>query len=175
MGIERTYGKIEKSEIVLLVLDLTESFNTIVNRIEEIRGKLSGQKLIIVGNKIDASDPAAVEKLRSFHLLNNEELVLLSAKDKINLTDLVEKMKQSISFGSIRNEDVIITNARHYEALTHAHEAVTRVIEGLKTGISGDFLAQDIRECLHYLGEITGAISNDEVLGHIFKNFCIGK
>ena len=175
MGIERTYGKIEKSEIILLVIDLTESYDSIINRIEKIRKKIAGQKLIIVGNKIDASDPADITKLRSFQLLDNEDLVLLSAKNKVNLTDLVEKMKQSISLGSIKNEDVIITNARHYEALTHAREAITRVIEGLKTGISGDFLAQDIRECLHYLGEITGVISNDEVLGHIFKHFCIGK
>lgn len=175
MGIERTYGKIEKSEIILLVINLTESYDSIISRIEKIREKIAGQKLIIVGNKIDASEPSDIKKLRSFQLLDNEDLVLLSAKNKINLTDLIEKMKQSLSFGSIKNEDVIITNARHYEALTHAREAIMRVIEGLKTGISGDFLAQDIRECLHYLGEITGVISNDEVLGHIFKNFCIGK
>jgi tRNA modification GTPase len=112
--------------------------------------------------------------LQSFPLKQNEFFVLLSARSKTNLTELIEKMKKSIP-ETLNQEDVIVTNIRHYEALTLAKEAIERVIEGLKTGITGDFLAQDIRECLHYLGEITGVISNDEVLGHIFKNFCIGK
>jgi tRNA modification GTPase len=113
--------------------------------------------------------------LSSFPLKQNEELVLLSAKNKDNITELIEKMKQSVSWGLLQSEDVVVTNVRHYEALKLARQAITRVIEGLKTGISGDFLSQDIRECLHYLGEITGQVTNDEVLGHIFKNFCIGK
>jgi tRNA modification GTPase len=175
MGIERTYGKIEKAEIVLLVVDLTETYETIIERIGKIRKKISGQKLIIVGNKIDATDSSLIRKLKSFALEENEDFVFLSAKNKLNISELVEKMKKSIAFGSIKDEDIIVTNVRHYEALTHAREAIGRVIQGLKTKITGDFLAQDIRECLHYLGEITGAITNDEVLGHIFKNFCIGK
>ena len=72
-------------------------------------------------------------------------------------------------------DDVIVTNARHYEALLHAQEAISRVLDELHSGISGDFLAQDIRECMHYLGEITGQISTDEILGNIFSKFCIGK
>eukprot|EP00825_Cyclidium_porcatum_P032882 TRINITY_DN35020_c0_g1_i2.p3 TRINITY_DN35020_c0_g1~~TRINITY_DN35020_c0_g1_i2.p3 ORF type:complete len:110 (+),score=10.35 TRINITY_DN35020_c0_g1_i2:285-614(+) len=84
-------------------------------------------------------------------------------------------MKKTIDFESIGPEEVIVSNMRHFEALTLAYEAITKVMEGLKSGISGDFLAQDIRECLHYLGEITGEVSTDEILGHIFKHFCIGK
>ncbi len=175
MGIERTYGKIEKAEIILLIIDLTESIEKIAHSIEKIREKISGQKLIVVGNKMDVSKSSSVKNLESLPLKENEELVFLSAKNKINLAELIEKMKQSISLGTIHPEDVIVTNIRHYEALTLAKNAIERVIEGLKGGITGEFLAQDIRECLHYLGEITGAISNDEVLGHIFKNFCIGK
>jgi tRNA modification GTPase len=72
-------------------------------------------------------------------------------------------------------QDVIVSNLRHYEALTKALESIVRVEEGLQVGLSGDFIAQDIRECMHYLGEITGEISTDEVLGNIFKNFCVGK
>jgi tRNA modification GTPase len=175
MGIERTYGKMEKAEIVLLVVDITERIETIIQRIQSIREKMASQKLIIVGNKLDCSSPAQMNILSSFPLKQNEELVLLSAKNKDNITELIEKMKQSVSWGLLQSEDVVVTNVRHYEALKLARQAITRVIEGLKTGISGDFLSQDIRECLHYLGEITGQVTNDEVLGHIFKNFCIGK
>ena len=73
------------------------------------------------------------------------------------------------------HNQVIVTNARHYEALTHAGEAITRAIDGLTMGISGDFVSQDIRECMHYLGEITGEITTDQILGSIFTRFCIGK
>ena len=175
MGIERTYNKLEKAEIVLLVIDLSESIDSIIHRISNIRKKIITQKLIIVGNKRDVSSAASINKLTSFPLQRNEELVLLSAKNKDNLSELTEKMKQSISFASINTEDVIVSNIRHYEALSLARQSIERVVEGLKTGITGDFLSQDIRECLHYLGEITGVVTNDEVLGHIFKNFCIGK
>jgi len=75
----------------------------------------------------------------------------------------------------IQTGDVVVSNIRHYEALESAHTAICRVIDGLDSGISGDFLSQDIRECMHYLGEITGQISNDEILGDIFGKFCIGK
>jgi tRNA modification GTPase len=75
----------------------------------------------------------------------------------------------------INSGDVVVSNIRHYEALEQAHSAIYRVIDGLEAGISGDFLSQDIRECMHFLGEITGQISNDEILGNIFGKFCIGK
>lgn len=175
IGIERSYGKLEKAEIVLLVIDLTDSIETIFKRINNIREKLTGQKLIIIGNKVDISPASSKEKMSSCPLQKNEEMVFIAAKSKENLHELVEKMKQAVSFGSLNSDDVIVTNIRHYEALSLAGQAIGRVIEGLKTGISGDFLAQDIRECLHYLGEITGIITTDEVLGHIFKHFCIGK
>jgi tRNA modification GTPase len=84
-------------------------------------------------------------------------------------------MQATLSINQLSNEDVIVTNMRHFEALTHAHSAILRVQEGLEIPISGDLLAQDIRECLHYLGSIVGDVTEDEVLGYIFKNFCIGK
>ena len=84
-------------------------------------------------------------------------------------------MIHTVNTSQLNQEDVIVTNTRHYEILKSAHEAIVRVQQGLDQGITGDFLSQDIRECLHYLSEITGEVSTDEVLGHIFKNFCIGK
>jgi Predicted GTPase len=76
---------------------------------------------------------------------------------------------------SLNNSDIVVTNARHYEALTKAHAAISRVSEGLENHLSGDFLSQDIREAIHYLGEITGTITTDEILGNIFAKFCVGK
>ncbi len=107
--------------------------------------------------------------------MKNEEKVFLSAKSKENLDELIEKMQHVISLDAIGEEDTIVTNARHFEALSKAYDSIERVQSGMEQQISGDFLAQDIRECLYFLGEITGEISTDEVLGHIFKNFCIGK
>jgi len=84
-------------------------------------------------------------------------------------------MQASLAFDKVNPEDVIVTNIRHYEALSKALVAIQRTISGLQSNISGEFLAQDIRECLYYLGSITGQITTDEVLGNIFKHFCIGK
>ena len=92
-----------------------------------------------------------------------------------NIDHLIEELLSVVNFSELNNNEVIVTNVRHYEALEKASEALQRAIDGLNSGITGDFLAQDIRETLHYLGEITGEITTDEVLGNIFKNFCIGK
>jgi tRNA modification GTPase len=175
LGIERTYGKLEKAEIVLLVIDLTDTSDAMFRRIKSIREKLNGQKLIIIGNKVDISPKTSIEKLASYNITENEDKVFISAKNRKNLNELIDKMKQAISFPSFITEDTIVTNIRHYETLTLANKAIERVVNGLNKGISGDFLAQDIRECLHYLGEITGIVTTEEVLNHIFKNFCIGK
>src|SRR5690606_24527759 len=105
----------------------------------------------------------------------NEHRVFMAAREKRNLEELIDLMVHTVNTDELNREDVIVTNARHYEILKNAHEAILRVLQGLDSGITGDFLSQDIRECLHYLGEITGEISTHEVLGHIFKNFCIGK
>jgi tRNA modification GTPase len=176
LGIERSYSKLEQAEIVLLVTDLTNPVSLIGQRIEKIRARITDQELIIVGNKADVAGREKIaEMLGSINLGDQENIVFISAKQQQNLDSLVDLLKESANLQQAEGADVIVSNIRHYEALTQALEAVNRVIDGLHDGISGDFLAQDIRECLHYLGEITGEISNDEVLGHIFKNFCIGK
>jgi tRNA modification GTPase len=176
LGIERSYNKLEQAEIVMLVTDLSNPIDLIQKRVEKIRKRIKDQKLIIVGNKSDLGGNAKImEMLDAFTLAENEDLVFISAKKQQNLEALIDLLKENANLQQSEGTDVIVSNIRHYEALTNAHQSVVRVIDGLHNGISGDFLAQDIRECLHYLGEITGEISNDEVLGHIFKNFCIGK
>jgi tRNA modification GTPase len=175
LGIERSYHQLGKAEIVLLVTDISESVEPIFDRIVKIREKIVDQQLIIVANKVDIASPEVQQQLSQFPLLPREKLVFIAAKSRANLGELINIMKHAVDFDSIGPEEIIVSNVRHYEALTLAHSAIEKVIEGLKTGISGDFLAQDIRECLHYLGEITGEISTDEILEHIFKHFCIGK
>ena len=176
IGIERTYSKLDQAKIVLLVLDLSNPLELMVQRLGKIRERINSQQLIIVGNKADLGGKEKINALLAeIALAENEDIVFISAKGGLNMESLIELLKENAGVGQIESDDVIVTNLRHYEALKKAHEAVLRVINGLETGISGDFLAQDIRECLHYLGEITGEISTDEILGHIFKNFCIGK
>lgn len=175
MGIERSYLQLEKASVVLLVTDLSGPVDSIFERIVKIREKIADQKLIIIANKVDISADESQKQISAFPLLPNESLVFIAAKNRSNLHQLIQQMKQAIDLESVHPEDILVSNIRHYEALSQAYEAINRVIDGLKSGISGDFLAQDIRECLHFLGEITGEVSTDEVLGYIFKNFCIGK
>ncbi len=175
LGIERSYSKLEQATVVLLVVDTHNPYPLVKSRIDKIRERISpGQTLIIVANKIDSGLRDTIQLLEVLDLADNEKIVFIAARKKENLDELIDHMTHSVNIDTVE-QDVIVTNARHYEILKHAHEAILRVLNGLDTGITGDFLSQDIRECLHYLSEITGEISNYEVLGHIFKNFCIGK
>jgi len=176
LGITRTYHKLEQASIVLLVVDTMNPYPIVSERINNIRQRLTAdQKLIIVANKIDTGLRETIRQLKMMDITDDEKLVFVAAKQKQNLEELVGLMLHSVNIGALAQEDVIVTNARHYEILKNAHEAILRVLNGLDNRITGDFLAQDIRECLIYLGEITGEITTHEVLGHIFKNFCIGK
>ncbi len=175
MGIARSYQKLELASVVLLVLDLTSPLDKLVSRIREIRGKLKNQPLILVANKSDLASGEIRNELAGVGLQENEFLVFVVAKSRENLGSLVALMQKLVSADRVGEEDVIVTNLRHYEALTEAREAIRRTIEGLHAHLSGEFLSRDIRECLYYLGSITGQITTDEVLGNIFKHFCIGK
>ena len=176
LGIERTYSKLDQATVVLLVVDTENPYPIVQERIRKIRKRItSAQTLIIVANKIDTGKRDTIQNLEMLDLADNEKMVFIAAKQKENLDELIDYMIHSVNIEAVEEQDIIVTNARHYEILKNAHEAILRVVNGLDSGITGDFLAQDIRECLHYLGEITGEISTDEVLGHIFKNFCIGK
>lgn len=176
LGIERSYSKLEMATVVLLVVDTENPYPIIEQRIGNIRERIShNQTLIIVGNKIDSGQEQTIQQLEVLELTDNEKMVFIAAKQKENMEELIDYMIHSINLDAASQQDIIVTNARHYEILKNAHEAILRVLNGLDMQITGDFLAQDIRECLHYLGEITGEISTDEVLGHIFTSFCIGK
>ena len=138
----------------------------------------SSQKLIVVVNKTDLIEPGQFERFSkaSFHELAQSDVVVpISAREGINMDKLINELITTVNMEAVESDEVIVTNIRHYESLKKSEEAIIRVLGGLKSGVSGDFVSQDIREALYYLGEITGQISSDEVLGNIFKNFCIGK
>jgi tRNA modification GTPase len=175
MGIKRTYQQIEQASIILWVIDSTQVNEHIDWMAERIVSRSEGKKLILVFNKLDKINEEECRVLELlFENIKAERLFISAAKHQ-HIDALLHHLHQAAAIPSIGDQDVIITNMRHFQALTQALAAIERVQTGLSTGISGDFVSQDIRECLHYLGEITGQISNDEVLGAIFSRFCIGK
>ena len=176
LGIERTYKKIAQASIVVWMIDTTQFSERIESIADKIVPRTKDKKLIIVFNKIDKISPEEQAILEEEFLPHvPAERIYLSAKYKKNTERLENTLLKAADIPEINENDVVVTNMRHYEALTKALESITRVETGLKDSISGDFIAQDIRECMHYLGEITGEISVDDILGNIFKNFCIGK
>ncbi|NOZ46998.1 MAG: tRNA uridine-5-carboxymethylaminomethyl(34) synthesis GTPase MnmE [Chlorobi bacterium] len=181
IGIERTIQKIEQANIVLFMVDAEEEKEEIRNDLNRLSNKIidRDKKIILLINKID--------KLQSYELNykfsdvwkkslpQNISVSLISASKNTGIDILIQKLLKIANINSIANQDVVITNMRHYEALVKINEGINRVFEGLESGLSSDFLAMDIRDILHYLGEITGEITTDEILGNIFENFCIGK
>lgn len=176
MGIERTFAKIAVASVVLLLTDLSRGigdFEAYYRRVKEALSPTA--RLIVVLNKTDLATDM-LTALETIKLQTNGETVIpISAKTGHNLEQLTNELLCTVNLHDLANDHVIVTNVRHYEALSHAHTAISRVITALESSLSAEFISQDIRECLHYLGEITGEITTDEVLENIFKRFCIGK
>lgn len=175
MGIERTYKKIEQAAIILWIVDCTQISEHIEWLTDRIAKRAEGKKVILVFNKIDKIVEDEREVLGELFEQFEGERLYISARERINTEELQDALVAAAQLPEINPGDIVVNNIRHYEALQNAHSAIFRVIDGLDSGISGDFLSQDIRECMHFLGEITGQISNDEILGNIFGKFCIGK
>lgn len=175
LGIERSFQMMDKASIILWLIDSTQPVGHLEKMIPTIATRLEGKKYMMIFNKMDQIDEQKKEMLKSYYQPFDCEKLFISAKLQENTELLEDQLFKLAQLPEVGENDVMVTNMRHYEVLKNAHEAILRVIEGLEQGISGDFLSQDIRECLHYLGEITGEITTDEVLGNIFKKFCIGK
>jgi len=175
LGIERTYQKIAQASIVLWMIDLTTPTEEINTLAQSIIPKLVDKHVLLLLNKSDLLSESEREEKQ--HLLPElkAERLFISAKKRQNTDQLQQLLLKAADIPQIGEHDVVVTNLRHYEALMNALEAVRRVKDGLDTGITSDFISQDIRECMFYLGEITGQISTDEILGNIFSKFCIGK
>lgn len=175
LGIERTIENLKKASIVLLIIEPFENPESVVQQINLLKLDKE-QKLAIVINKIDKAEKNADSYfLNSANEITKYRIIPISAKKKENLDEIYQFLIAVITDKKLNDNDIIITNLRHLEALQHTYSAGIRVLEGLENKIPGDLLAQDLREMLYHLGSITGEIITDEILGNIFKNFCIGK
>ena len=175
IGIERSYNAINHSQIVIWVID---GSNYEIEKINDIKQYLleSGKIIITVINKIDIATQQQLDtiKLHLSDTLNN--ILLISAKKEQYIEELINLLYEKAGISEDINNDIIVNNVRHYEALQHSLESIERIIEGLNNNIPSDFIAQDARETIHYLSEITGGeITTPEVLSNIFSKFCIGK
>lgn len=175
MGIERTYQKIDQASIIVWVIDLTTSNEKIKEMAQSLLPKLKGKHALFLFNKVDLLSQEELNKRHNLLKDLEGDRLFISAKNEENIHSLQKLLVKAAHIPSIGEADVIVTNMRHYQALTKALTAIVRVREGLDIGLSSDFLAQDIRECMFHLGEISGHISTDEILGNIFSKFCIGK
>ena len=174
IGIKKTFEKIQQSQVTVYLFDSSKSiFNLkeIKLEIEKIKNKYPQKPLLIIANKIDKLDDVQLAELQN----EIKGVLLLSAKTGFGVEQLTNSLLDLINTGSLRNNETIVTNSRHYDALLKAFEEIQKVKHGLETDLSGDLLAIDIRQALFHFGEITGEITNDDLLGNIFANFCIGK
>ena len=169
IGVEKSLDKMKTADLVLYLFDVNEP----KSEVGSMRSKLDKQQLnyLLVGNKIDELDEKKIKD--EFSTL--EGIVFISAKDHKHLEVLKERMVDKVISGEVQAEDTIVTNARHYHALKEVSKSLTDIKKGLDDKLAGDLLALDIRRALHYLGEITGEITNEDQLDYIFSKFCIGK
>jgi tRNA modification GTPase len=178
MGIKKTHEKIDNASVIMLVdevADDAESINKRANAIREII-KGTGKRLFILINKVDISVPQQIAELeKNIPTRESEVILFISAKEKLGLEQVRLNLSHAVLKDKLNSNDVIITNIRHYEALLKVSQSLARVEDGLKDNLPEDLIAIDIRHAIHHLGEITGEITTDELLGNIFRNFCIGK
>jgi tRNA modification GTPase len=185
MGIQKTFEKIAQSQLVIYLFDLERlkiketSIELILSEIEKIKREFPEKQLLVIANKADVLTEKAIESLKSAILLKEEnqisELLIISAKQKLGVQELTTTLTQLANKGALSNNETIVSNSRHYEALNNAFKSIKEVQKGIANNISSDLLAIDIRQALFHLGEITGEVTTDDLLGNIFANFCIGK
>jgi tRNA modification GTPase len=174
IGIKKTFEKIDQAQVVIYLFDATQfkvQGSKFKVELEKIKNKYPLKPLIVIANKIDQVADTLIAEMQA----EIPEIQLLSAKTGFGVEPLTNSLLKLINTGALRNNETIVTNTRHYDALLKAFEEMQKVKYGLETGISGDLLAIDIREALYQFGLITGNVTNDELLGNIFANFCIGK
>jgi tRNA modification GTPase len=168
IGVQRTKEQMQKASLILYLFDLSTltegEIQDDVLSLDEL-----GIPYFKIGNKLDLVDPALIEKLAA------QNFIFISASNKTNIEQLKEAILVKFKINEVKQGDVLVTNLRHYENLTQTYESLERVLYGMATDVTGDFLAMDIRQSLHYLGLITGEITTDDLLDNIFSKFCIGK
>lgn len=174
LGIQRTFQKMQQASIILWMVDMTESPLHFNEMKELILPYCQDKKLLLLLNKSDLVSSSIQNQFDTMTDNLNVPKLFISAKEE-NLSTLEQQLVALSSLPSVSENDLIVTNVRHYEALTQALQSIDRVIEALSLNFSGDLVSEDLRQCLHHLSDILGEVTNDEVLGNIFKHFCIGK
>jgi len=181
LGIKKTFQKIEQAQVVMYLFD-AEKFKFQDTKfkieIEKIRNRFPQKPLLIIVNKTDQLTPEQITSIKSkFSSIISQlsPLLFISAKQNEGVEQLQDKLLSFVNTGALKSNGAIVTNSRHYDALLKAQEEINKVQEGLNMNLTGDLLAIDIRQALYHFGEISGQVTNDELLGNIFANFCIGK
>ena len=169
IGVERTREKMKQASLIIYMFDLKNDNIVEVNREINMLENL-GIPFIKVGNKVDEAQAELYEAMKK-----DDTTLFISAVNKENLELLKEKLVETVNLDNFKTGDTVVTNIRHYDNLMQTQNALQAVMEGLNSDVTGDFLAMDIRQALHYLGEITGEITTDDLLANIFSKFCIGK
>lgn len=169
-GIEKSLQKMGEADVVLYLFDVTQTTYTEV-KAKRVELESKGLQYLLVGNKIDAW---GFEKVKEV-FADAEDIVFIAAKDALYIKALKQQLIDKVLQQHVQGENVVVTNARHYHALTEVHQSLVDIKNGLEDGIPGDLLALDIRRSLQFLGEITGEITNEDQLDYIFSKFCIGK
>lgn len=174
LGIKKTFEKIEQSQVILflvdgcqLMIDGTEKLHV---EVEKIKNQFPLKPLVIVVNKSDKLNQTQLSTIN-----DRPSTVILSAKNGTGIEDLKDQLLSFVNTGALRNNETIVTNTRHYDSLLKALDEIQKVKFAIETNLSSDLMAIDIRESLYHFGMITGEVTNDELLGNIFANFCIGK
>lgn len=174
IGITKTFEKINQARLVLFLCDVfayAKNLPQLENEYLQIKNKYPQKQVLLIANKTDKLSSDEIQKFRQHF----PDAIFISALKKDGIEQLKEKLLSLVNTGALTSGDTIVTNARHYDSLNKALEEIKKVQHGLQENLSGDLLAIDIRQALYYFGEITGQVTNDELLGNIFANFCIGK
>ncbi len=181
IGIRKTFEKIEQAQVVLLLVDgyklMVDGLQSIKIEIEKLKNQYPLKPLIVIINKKDMISDEMMSFFEKELTTNNQQLTTLfiSAKQNLGVEELKNQLLSFVNTGALRNNETIVTNTRHYDSLLKALDEIQRVKYGLETNLSSDLMAIDIKEALYHFGMITGQVTNDELLGNIFANFCIGK
>jgi len=182
IGIKKTFEKIEQAQVVLYLVDgcqlsVVGKLENLIIEINKTKNQFPQKPIIIVINKKDLISEDVVSTINKKLTTDNQQLTTLfiSAKNNIGIDELKNQLLSFVNTGALRNNETIVTNTRHYDSLLKALEEIQKVKFGLQSNLSSDLMAIDIKQALYYFGEITGEVTNDELLGNIFANFCIGK
>jgi tRNA modification GTPase len=182
IGIRKTFEKIEQAQVVLYLVDgsrlsVDGKLETLLLEVGKTRNQFPQKPILVIINKKDLISTENISLIDKKLTTNNQQLttIYISAKENIGVDELKSQLLSFVNTGALRNNETIVTNTRHYDSLLKALDEIQKVKHGLETNLSSDLMAIDIREALYHFGMITGEVTNDELLGNIFANFCIGK